>query len=105
MSNLSISPAFVVIAEFLVKPGVMAAFLDAAREDAAQSMTKEQGCRQFDLIQLETLNNTVLFYEVYDSREAFNAHLKTLHLANFRKAFPPLVVAEKQVRFADRCYP
>ena len=44
----------------------------------------------------------VLFYEVYDSRAAFDAHLQTPHLARFREGFPALVVEERPVRFASR---
>ena len=44
----------------------------------------------------------VLFYEVYDSRAAFEAHLQTPHLARFREGFPALVVEERPVRFASR---
>ena len=47
----------------------------------------------------------MVFYEVYDSRAAFEAHLETPHLARFRDAFPPLIVEEKPVRFAERRHP
>ena len=47
----------------------------------------------------------MVFYEVYDSRAAFEAHLETPHLARFRDAFPPLIVEEKAVRFAERRHP
>lgn len=104
VSNSSISPVFVVIAEFLVRPDAMLVFLEAAKQDATASLTKEPGCRQFDIIQPETPHNTVVFYEVYGSRDAFNAHLKTTHVAAFREAFPPLIIAEKPVRFAYRFY-
>ena len=102
MPNNSNAAAFVVIAEFEVKPDCIAAFLQAARSDATQSLAKEPGCRQFDIIQPETPANTVIFYEVYDSRAAFDAHLATAHVDEFRTAFPPLVIAEKPVRFATR---
>jgi quinol monooxygenase YgiN len=99
------SPAFVVIAEFVVKPGSMPAFLEAARRDASESLTREPGCRQFDVVQPEASSDHVVFYEVYDSREAFDAHLRTPHLAAFREAFPPLISAQIPVRFANRRYP
>jgi quinol monooxygenase YgiN len=47
----------------------------------------------------------VVFYEVYDSRAVFEAHLETPHLARLRDAFPPLIVEEKPVRFAERLHP
>lgn len=99
------SSAFVVIAEFQVKTGQLAAFLDAAYDDARHSRADEAGCRQFDVICPEGSDDTVVFYEVYDSREAFDAHLETPHLGRFREAFPPLIVEERPVRFFTRQYP
>ena len=93
--------AFVVIAEFRVKPDAMDAFLDAARDDATHSVRDEPGCRQFDVVRPETGNN-VVFYEVYDDRQAFDDHLKTPHLDRFREAFPALIEEELPVRFLNR---
>ncbi len=99
------SQAFVVIAEFQVKPGKLAAFLEAAQDDAKHSVADEPGCRQFDVICPEGSGDTVVFYEVYDSRAAFEAHLETPHLGRFRDAFPLLIVEERPVRFSRRHYP
>ena len=95
--------AFVVIAEFRIRPGCMDAFLAAAQDDARHSVSDEPGCRQFDVIQPDT--DTVVFYEVYDSRAAFDAHLETPHLERFRATFPALIEAERPVRFASRVWP
>lgn len=99
MSN---QPKFVVIAEFHVKQGCMTAFLEAARKDASESVAKEPGCRQFDIVLPENASDNVLFYEIYDDRMAFDAHLEMPHVAAFRKAFPPLIETELPVRFASR---
>ncbi|KQQ32885.1 MAG: antibiotic biosynthesis monooxygenase [Oxalobacteraceae bacterium] len=96
--------AFVVIADFQVKPGNLPAFLEAAQDDAKHSVADEPGCRQFDVICPEGSDDTVVFYEVYDSRLDFDAHLETPHLARFRDAFPPLIVEERSVRFSTRQY-
>lgn len=71
------TPAFVVISKFKVKPGMVPAFLDAALDDARHSVADETGCRQFDVVCPEGSQDTVVFYEVYDSRAAFEAHLET----------------------------
>jgi quinol monooxygenase YgiN len=97
--------SFIVIAEFQVKPDCITAFLKAAKNDAEASLASEPGCRQFDIIAPQTTDGTIVFYEVYGSRAAFDAHLKTPHVDAFRKAFPPLIAAERPVRFADRLYP
>jgi quinol monooxygenase YgiN len=97
--------AFVVIPEFRVRPGCMEAFLAAAADDARHSVADEPGCRQFDVVVPEGGDDVVVFYEVYDSRGAFEAHLATPHLARFRDAFPPLIAEERPVRFAERRHP
>lgn len=102
MTDLDPRQAFVVIAEFQVKPGSMPAFLEAALDDARHSVADEPGCRQFDVVRPDGEGDPVLFYEVYDSRAAFDAHLKTQHLARFRAAFPSLILEERAVRFGAR---
>ncbi|MDI4659352.1 putative quinol monooxygenase [Xanthobacter autotrophicus] len=98
-TELNTTPApFVVIAEFDVEPARLADFLAVARDDAAHSVADEPGCRQFEVIVLEGAS-TVVFYEVYDDRAAFDAHLETPHLGRFRDAFPALIRAEQRVRF------
>jgi quinol monooxygenase YgiN len=102
MTDTIANQAYVVIAEFRVKPGFMDAFLASAADDARHSLADEPGCRQFDVVVAEGEDNAVLFYEVYDSRAAFDAHLQTPHLARFRAAFPPLIIEERPVRFGAR---
>jgi quinol monooxygenase YgiN len=94
--------AFVVIAEFEVAPDCLGAFLKLACDDARHSVVDEPGCRQFDIIRPEMLPNDVLFYEVYESREAFDAHLTTPHFARFRDGWATLAVTERLVRFGHR---
>ena len=94
------APCFVVIPEFRVKPEAKAAFLDAALDDASHSVADEAGCRRFDVVCPEGAEDTVVFYEVYDDRAAFEAHLQTPHLKRFQAAMKALEVEETLVRFA-----
>ena len=96
---------FVVIAEFRVREGCMAAFLALAREDAEHSVADEPGCKQFDVVTSTDKDGTVLFYEVYDDRPAFDAHLQTPHFARFRDGYPDLVSDRLAPRFMLRCAP
>ncbi|MFE1599437.1 putative quinol monooxygenase [Methylobacterium sp. ID0610] len=93
---------FVVIAEFKVKPGALSDFLALAQDDARSSVAHEPGCRCFDVAVSSDDPQTVVFYEVYDDRAAFDAHLETPHLARFRDGFPALVAEERPVRFLHR---
>ncbi|TNC07693.1 antibiotic biosynthesis monooxygenase [Methylobacterium terricola] len=98
----SSSRPFVVIAEFRVKPGSLDAFLALAHDDARSSVADEPGCRAFDVAVSESDPQAVVFYEVYDDRAAFDAHLETPHLARFRDGFPALIAEERPVRFLAR---
>ncbi len=97
--------AFVVIAEFQVKEGALDSFLAAAIDDATHSVRDEPGCLQFDVNCGIDCPNRVTFYEVYQSREAFDAHLQTPHLLRFQAAFPDLIETELPVRFLNRSHP
>lgn len=89
--------AYVVIAEFEVKPSCMTAFLDAAHDDAHHSLNSEPGCQRFDVVRLPGSQH-VLFYELYDDQRAFELHLQTPHLKRFQARFPELVLRELPVR-------
>ncbi|SFQ09081.1 Quinol monooxygenase YgiN [Mesorhizobium sp. NFR06] len=94
------APPFVVIPEFHVRPQIRTAFLNAALDDARHSLADEAGCRRFDVVCPEDAEDTVLFYEVYDNRAAFDAHLQTPHLKRFQATMKALEVEETVVRFA-----
>jgi quinol monooxygenase YgiN len=95
--------AFVIVAEFEVRPEAIDAFLEAAIADASASIAKEAGCRQFDVTRSNEHPNQVLLYEVYDSQAAFDAHLETPHLKAFRDQIDPWVVT-RQVRRLTRVH-
>jgi quinol monooxygenase YgiN len=84
--------AFVIVAEFEVRPEGLERFLELAKMDASQSVATEPGCRQFD-VTVDREGNRVLLYEVYDDERAFEAHLQTPHLAAFRAGIEPLAVS------------
>jgi quinol monooxygenase YgiN len=95
--------AFVIVAEFEVKPEAIDAFVAAAIADASASVAKEPGCRQFDVTRSTEQPNRILLYEVYDSQAAFDAHLEMPHLKTFRDRIEPLVVS-RQVRRLTRVH-
>lgn len=96
------SGAFVVIAEFVVKEGMLDAFLGHAFDDARHSVADEPGCLQFDVLRNPEDTQVVLFYEVYTSRQAFDDHLLTPHVARFRAILSSHVAAERPVRMLTR---
>lgn len=76
--------SFVVLPAFAVEEHKLDAFLAAARADAAASVATEAGCLQFDIAVDRTKHPvSVIFYEVYTDRAAFDFHLTTPHLEAF----------------------
>jgi len=102
LKALKESGAFVVIAEFVVKEGLMEPFLTHAFDDARHSVDEEPGCLQFDVLQTPEVANGVLFYEVYSSKEAFDEHLATPHVERFRAILSDHLEAERPVRMLAR---
>lgn len=98
-------PAYVVLREFRVKSGSLDDFLEAAAEDARKSLAEELGCRQFEVSRPDGSDDTVIFYQVYDDKAAFEAHLATPHLARFREAREPLAEEGRTTVFAQRVWP
>lgn len=82
---------YVILVDFLLKPGSRAEFRRAIDVNASASCRTEPGCRQFDVVEPRDEPDRVILYEIYDDRAAFDAHLKTPHLAAFEAASKHLV--------------
>jgi quinol monooxygenase YgiN len=78
--------AYVIVAELTVLPERLADFVTHSLEDARDSVANEPGCRQFDVNVAADGSPTAVFYEVYDSRAAFEAHLQAPHFFRWRDA-------------------
>lgn len=92
----------VVIAELEVKPERLGAFVALARSFAAECLAREPGCRQFQVVRLETTPHHVLFFEAYDDAAAFDAHRAAGHLVRFKAAFQDMVTDEQPLRQGQR---
>jgi autoinducer 2-degrading protein len=83
--------AYVILVDFRLAPGTRAAFRQAIDANARASCKVERGCRRFDVLEPEGEPDRILLYEIYDSRAAFDEHLKAVHLATFEAASAGLV--------------
>ncbi len=72
----------VVVAEMRAKPG-QEEELKRRTVALVEPTRREAGCVQYDLHVSDTDPASVLFYEVWVSREALDQHLKTPHLTGF----------------------
>jgi autoinducer 2-degrading protein len=88
---------YVILVDFLLKPGSKAEFRRAIDANALASCRSEPGCRQFDVVEPRDGPDRIILYEIYDDRAAFEAHLKTPHLALFEAASKHLVTKKTVV--------
>lgn len=96
---------FAVWVQIDVKPGLLPAFLDAARLDAQGSVGNEPGCHRFDILLDPDVPNRVYFYEVYDDDAAFAAHREMPHFKTFAATSEPLVAAKTVLRLpVEACH-
>lgn len=92
---------FVVTVTFVIKKENLGVFMAAMNRQAHNSLSKEQGCLQFDVCQDQETRERIFLYEVYTDRAAFDAHLQTPHFLDFDKTVAPWTeskVAEQWAR-------
>ena len=82
---------FVLVVEFDVKPESLQKFNELIAVNAQASVREEPGCRQFDVLQDLDNPSHIVLYEVYDSAEAFQAHMGMAHTQTFLSQAKPLV--------------
>jgi (4S)-4-hydroxy-5-phosphonooxypentane-2,3-dione isomerase len=74
---------FVIWVTFDIKPGTFDEFHKAALEDAADSVAKEEGCLEFDVLIPTSATNQLSLFEVYINRAAFDKHCTMPHFHKF----------------------
>ena len=75
--------AFVLVVHVEIKPGAIDKFMPLLLENAKAARETEPGCRQFDVVADPGDRHKVVFYEVYDSEAAFQAHQQTPHFKKY----------------------
>jgi quinol monooxygenase YgiN len=88
----------VAIAELEVNSERLGALVAMARSFAAECLAREPGCRQFQVVRLESTPHHVLFFEAYDDAAAFDAHSASDHLVRFKAAVQDMVRGELPLR-------
>jgi quinol monooxygenase YgiN len=91
---------FVVMVEFLLKPGTRADFRKLMDANARDSAKLEPGCRRFDVLEPQGEGDRILLYEIYDDRAAFDVHARSAHYLLFDRASSDLV-ARKTITICD----
>lgn len=83
---------YVITVTFEVKPDSRSEFRAAVLAQAKNSLTREAGCRRFDVCFAEDRPDQVFLYEIYDDKAAFEAHLQTDHYKNFNAVAAPMLL-------------
>ena len=97
---------YVLFVKVQVKPENREAYLKATIDlDAKGSTGDEPGCYRFDVLADETDPNTIYFYEVYQDKDAFQAHIKAPHFAKWQAATAGLTIGPSQVVRAFSAFP
>jgi quinol monooxygenase YgiN len=89
---------FVVMVEFLLKPGTRADFRKLMDANARDSAKLEPGCRRFDVLEPQGEGDRILLYEIYDDRAAFDEHARSAHYLTFDKASAAMVTQKTVTR-------
>jgi (4S)-4-hydroxy-5-phosphonooxypentane-2,3-dione isomerase len=91
------SPApYINLVELVVIPAELSKFLELAKDNAATAI-KEPGVREFNITQLASNPNHVVFYEVYDNEAALATHRGTDHFKKYQAGTAGMV-ADRNVR-------
>jgi len=88
---------YVVFVDFRLKAGARDAFRQLVDANARASAHEEPDCRRFDVIEPEGVADSILLYEIYGDRAAFEAHMRSEHFARFDAASAGLVVSKSVV--------
>lgn len=91
---------FVIAVEFTLKREAAAQFLTRVRQQAADSLEKEPGCRRFDVCTDPADPARVFLYELYDDEAAFGAHQQMPHYHAFTADVTPWIADKKVDRWA-----
>ena len=81
-----------VVATLTIKPGAKEQLLEPARTCIAETR-KEKGCISYDLLASITDDDTMVFVERWETRDALTAHSKQPHISAWRDASNPHLVS------------
>ena len=85
---------YVVVVNFKVKSEHAVEFLEAVMSQAKNSLALEDQCHEFDVCTATTDADSVLLYEHYATRDAFDAHLESDHFRAFDEQVSPWIASK-----------
>ena len=76
---------FIVLVQVQVKPELLGEFKTAILKNAELSVQRDPGCSRFDVLQREDDPTKWVFYEVYDTEQAWVDHRASAHFLAFKE--------------------
>lgn len=86
---------FVVTVNLTIDPQHVASFRETVLKHANNSLTKEPGCRRFDISFDPDDETRTFIYEQYDDRAAFDVHTASEHFKWFGDTAGPSIVSKQ----------
>lgn len=87
---------FTLTVDLNVLPGHLEDFIVAIKKNAEASFNNEPGCVYFDVNQSIDDDHHFTFFEVYEDKEALEAHRQAAHFFEWREAVAEHVVPGSQ---------
>lgn len=85
---------FGILVEFVIKPEAFADFEKLIVANAAASMANEPGCDRFDVLKMTDKPATIVLYEIYKDRAAFDEHCRSEHFLSFAQVSKDMVAGK-----------
>ena len=95
---------FVLIVDFEVQPGKSDEVLKLVSENARNSVAKEPGCYQFDVLRVADQPDRLMLYEVYENEAAFKAHGTMPHIQEFLAKARPMFVKTTMTKLTRKSH-
>ncbi len=90
-------PTFAIAVTFEIHDQHVEAFRKRIVQQANDSLAREPGCCQFDVLVDESQRNVIFLYETYLDAQAFEEHKRTAHFADYDRTVAPWIIS-KHVR-------
>jgi len=97
MSSAQEKDLYARVAELEVDPAQLASFTAAAREVGQASVREESGCLVLYAISEKENPGRVRVFEIYRDAVAYQAHIQTPHLKEFRSATDGMVKSRRLI--------
>ena len=84
--------------EYVLKPGIRDAYVARALQHRETVMANEPGCLTFEVSLPDDDENAVRLYEVYADEAAFDHHMKTPYMDQYRSDIAEMTTDRKATR-------